>query len=100
MKIIFTKIDEVYICSWPDIYFRGILLGGLFMELCGQTKIVCEKTGIEAIVEFKPKPMWGGEANEVEVDIKKKGKSLYTVTGKWDDKLYIYKNYQNYPSCN
>jgi hypothetical protein len=89
----FMKIhvgSETYICSWPDVYFRGLLFGSLFMELCGKTKLVCEESGIVCEVEFKSKPLFGGEVNEIEVEVKSmNGKHLYSLFGKWDDCIYI-----------
>jgi hypothetical protein len=90
MKIHVEPTKETYICSWPDVYIRGLIFGTFFMELCGKTKLVCEESGIVCEIEFKPKPMWGGEANEIEVEVKSmNGKHLYSLFGKWDDVIYI-----------
>jgi len=90
MKITVKKHKETYVCSWPDVYFRGLLFGSLFMEMYGKTKLVCEESGILCEIDFKAKPLFGGEVNEVEVEVKGlNGKHLYSLWGKWDDIIYI-----------
>lgn len=90
MRLHVPQHKETYICSWPDVYFRGLLFGSLFMELYGKTKLVCEESGIICEIDFKAKPLFGGEVNEIEVEVKAlNGKHLYSLWGKWDDVIYI-----------
>lgn len=90
MKLNVPQYKEKYVCSWPDVYFRGLLFGSLFMELYGKTKLSCEESGIICEIDFKAKPLFGGEVNEIEVEVKAmNGKHLYSLWGKWDDVIYI-----------
>lgn len=90
MRMLMKRTNETYTCTWPDIYFRGILLGNLYMELCGKTTLACKETGIVCDIDFKPKPLIGGELNQVEVKVKgESGVSLYSLWGRWDDAIYL-----------
>jgi hypothetical protein len=33
MKIHFKKRGEIYACTWPNVYGRGIIFGRLLMEM-------------------------------------------------------------------
>jgi hypothetical protein len=61
------------------------------MEIGGKTSISCKKTGMSTEIEFKSKPMFGGEYNIVTGKIKKKGHTVYTISGKWNNVLKIKK---------
>jgi hypothetical protein len=89
MKIHFKKRGEIYACTWPNVYGRGIIFGRLLMEMGGKTSITCMKTGLVTELEFKTKPFFGGEYNVVTGKIKKKNNTLFQVRGKWNDKIYI-----------
>lgn len=95
IRIHFLKRKETYETNFPNVYFRGILFGKFFMELCGDTTLRCKETGLEAKTQFKAKPMFGGEKNHVESKIInlnfKKPKTVYRIKGKYDEKLYIKK---------
>jgi hypothetical protein len=88
----FLRLDEAYTISFPTVYARGILWGTLLMEIGGTVYITCEKTGLQAEIEFKTKPYFGGGYNHVAGKIKEtsgKKKTLYTISGKWDDEIFI-----------
>ena len=92
MRCTIPKFGETYIMTWPDVYFRGLIFGSLFIELNKTTTIKCDESKYECTVNFKPKPMVGGEVNEIEAKLKgPDGKVLYIITGKWDGILYIRK---------
>jgi len=58
------------------------------MELGGQQKIRCDRTGLIAEIEFKTKPMFGGDVNKIKGcirSIKDESKVFYTFEGKWDE---------------
>jgi len=58
------------------------------MELVGPVVITCEKNGFRAELEFKAKGFFGGEYNRIEGKVKdRKGKSLATISGKWDGQI-------------
>jgi len=59
------------------------------MELTGQVTISCKKTGYYAEIDFKSKPMFGGEYNTLSGKICKWDKVLYFISGKWDGKMMI-----------
>lgn len=92
MLIHSEKRKETYECTWPVFYFRNLIFGKLFMEMCGTPYIKCLESNLESQIEFKPKPWFGGEMNHVECKIKnhnKKGKTIYRIKGKYDEMLYI-----------
>ena len=47
------------------------------------------KTGYVAELEFKSKPVIGGEYNVLHAKIKHGNETLYTIRGKWDGQLEI-----------
>jgi len=89
ITINFKNRGESYVCTWPNVYARGIIFGRLIMEMGGKTSITCKKTGLTTEMEFKTKPFFGGEYNVVSARIKKKGTTVYQVRGKWNDKIFI-----------
>eukprot|EP00817_Percolomonadidae_sp_ATCC50343_P006040 CAMPEP_0117429792 /NCGR_PEP_ID=MMETSP0758-20121206/9322_1 /TAXON_ID=63605 /ORGANISM="Percolomonas cosmopolitus, Strain AE-1 (ATCC 50343)" /LENGTH=363 /DNA_ID=CAMNT_0005217147 /DNA_START=166 /DNA_END=1254 /DNA_ORIENTATION=- len=89
MKIKLSKFNETYEGTWPDMYARGILIGSLVMEICGKPSIKCAETGYSAEIDFKAKPMIGGDYNVVHVHIKKDKKNILTIYGKWNGQLFI-----------
>jgi len=88
---------ETYVLTFPTVYARGILWGTLLMELGGEVTVKCERTGLEAIIEFKTKPWVGGDYNRIEGKImqyegqgkKMKTSTLYVIRGKWDGVITI-----------
>ncbi|KAL0478147.1 hypothetical protein AKO1_013084 [Acrasis kona] len=91
VKITFKERGEIYSCTWANIYARGVIFGKLIMEVGGKTSISCKKTGMSAEIDFKTKPMFGGEYNGVSAKIKKKGHTTHTISGKWNNVLTIKK---------
>lgn len=83
------QTGEVYTINFPSAYGRGILFGTLLMELCGEVYITCHKTHCKAEIEFKGKPFFGGEYNCITAKIKQRKDTLYTISGKWDDRMDI-----------
>ncbi len=89
LRIYMKNRNEVYSLTWPNVYAKGIIYGRLLMEYGGKSHIVCKETGYSAEIDFKLKPMFGGEYNNVVGKIKKKGTTIFTIRGKWNDKYYI-----------
>ncbi|EGG20537.1 oxysterol binding family protein [Cavenderia fasciculata] len=85
----FIETNEEYTFNFPSIYARGILFGTLMTEIAGKTSINCSSTNLRADFDFKTKPLFGGDYNEVSGKIKKKGETLYNISGKWDNRLDI-----------
>lgn len=82
---------EVYVMNQPNVYCRGILFGKLRYELGDHMIVKCEKTGFEADIEFKTKGFISGTYDAIEGTVKdsKSGKSLYSITGKWNEIMEI-----------
>jgi hypothetical protein len=55
VKITFKERNEIYCCTWPNIYARGVIFGRLIMEIGGKTTISCKKTGMSTELDFKSK---------------------------------------------
>eukprot|EP01114_Cavostelium_apophysatum_P008315 TRINITY_DN2071_c0_g1_i2.p1 TRINITY_DN2071_c0_g1~~TRINITY_DN2071_c0_g1_i2.p1 ORF type:complete len:1089 (+),score=358.13 TRINITY_DN2071_c0_g1_i2:115-3381(+) len=81
--------DEEYEITFPSAYAKGFLFGTLLMELAGSVTIICKNTGLRADIEFKQKPMFGGEYNVVTAKIKRERETLFTISGKWDGEINI-----------
>ncbi|KAM9905108.1 hypothetical protein OXX80_006764 [Metschnikowia pulcherrima] len=80
---------ETYTVTQPNIYCRGILFGKLRYELGDHMLIKCEKTGLEADIEFKTKGFISGEYDTIEGRVKRHGKQIFTITGKWNGSMEI-----------
>ena len=85
-----TKLGESYDFNLPDMYCRGILIGTLVIEMCGQVRVTCPKTGVTAIIYFDEKPMLRGKYNcvhgsifEANPENPKKPKTIIKIDGRW-----------------
>eukprot|EP00271_Cylindrocystis_brebissonii_P012697 TRINITY_DN3178_c0_g1_i2.p1 TRINITY_DN3178_c0_g1~~TRINITY_DN3178_c0_g1_i2.p1 ORF type:complete len:589 (-),score=124.07 TRINITY_DN3178_c0_g1_i2:1103-2869(-) len=82
---------EVYVSTSPSISFRFFPIVGT--EWVGSTTIKCEKTGLEAVVEYKPRAFFGlsGAENRVGGKVFETAtkKVLYTLEGCWDKTVSI-----------
>eukprot|EP00759_Apiculatamorpha_spiralis_P046202 PhF_6_TR42733/c1_g2_i1/m.64579 len=56
---------QVYQCTWPTAYVRGILFGKLLMEAGGKIEIKCVSSGMQADIDFKVKGYFSGSYNAV-----------------------------------
>lgn len=91
MFVYVEKYNEEYAISLPELYLRGIVTGAPFVEITGETLIVCSNHQIAAKLRFIPKPWFSGEYNLVEgiiyddadKDIK------YEIWGKWSETVWI-----------
>lgn len=85
------KYNEEYAISLPELYLRGIVTGAPFVELTGETLIVCSSHKIASKIRFIPKPWFSGEYNLLEgiiyddydKDIK------FEIWGNWSKQTYI-----------
>ncbi|KAK2962758.1 putative Oxysterol-binding protein 4 [Blattamonas nauphoetae] len=57
---------ERYEFSFPAFYCRGLIIGSMALELCGEIVLTCPKNGITAVFDFKPKGMFKGKYNQFE----------------------------------
>lgn len=90
----FLDRGETYLCTWPNAYARGIIFGTFLMEIGGKVDITSSTGGLSAVVDFKTKPMFGGEYNRIEgrirrIAAKKKETVLYRFSGKWNGEIHI-----------
>lgn len=85
------RYDELYVMTQPNVYCRGILFGKLRYELGDTMTVACEKTGLEASIEFKVKGMISGGYDIIEGKVvnSKTKETLYTIDGKWNDVMNI-----------
>lgn len=78
---------ESYEFNFPDMWGRGILIGTLRMEICGEVRIKCQKTGVTATITFKEKPTFHGKYNcfkgHVFVPGKKHPEKVISFEGRW-----------------
>jgi oxysterol-binding protein-related protein 8 len=73
------------------MYARGILFGKMKYELGDHSFVRCPETGLVADLEFKTKGYFGGTYNAIGGFIKdmKTDKSLYELSGLWNEEMYI-----------
>lgn len=90
-----NRPGEEYVMTNPNIYARGIFFGPLFMEIGDEATIKCEKTDLEARILFKVKGYFSGTYNAITGKITRisTGQTLYEISGKWTDRIYINEPY-------
>ena len=52
------SLGETYEFNFPNMYGRGILFGKMRMEICGQVRVMCKRTGISGRIDFLEKPLF------------------------------------------
>ncbi|RKP09614.1 hypothetical protein THASP1DRAFT_14015 [Thamnocephalis sphaerospora] len=89
-----NRPGEQYTIAMPNIYARGILFGTMVMELGDVAVVRCHKTGLVCEIEFKTKGFFTGTYNAISGKVKREatGETLYEITGKWSDRLFIKKS--------
>lgn len=81
---------EKYSLTQPNMYARGILFGKMRIELGDHMIIKSPTHGFSIDIEFKTKGFISGTYDAIEGVVKNsKGESLYEITGKWNDTIYI-----------
>ncbi|KAF9436932.1 hypothetical protein BGZ76_002510 [Entomortierella beljakovae] len=94
IKISFTNLPgEDYFITMPNIYARGVMFGRMFLELGDHAEVRCPKNDLVCQIEFKVKGFVFGTYNAISGKIKREstGESLYELSGKWSDEIYIRK---------
>eukprot|EP00118_Oscarella_pearsei_P009006 m.49342 g.49342 ORF g.49342 m.49342 type:complete len:273 (+) comp33973_c0_seq3:193-1011(+) len=85
-EVCLSAIDhgEDYLFTLPTIYVRSILTHP-WVELGGQVRIICKKSGYQATVNFHPKPQYEGKANSVSGEIRQMSSTVpvCTLSGQW-----------------
>lgn len=87
----FPSRAEDYTLTMPYAHCKGILYGTMTMELGGRVTIRCEKNSLQAELEFKLKPFFGGSAsiNQISGTITRGTEVLATLSGHWDRDVFI-----------
>lgn len=90
-KVLLLKHGEEYCVTMPYAHCKGIIYGKMTMEFGGKVTIVCDKTGYLTELEFKLKPMFGGNSklNEICGRILLGQHVLATISGHWDQTVFI-----------
>lgn len=76
--------------DFPDLLIRGVLTGGAFIELGGSCTIV-GSNNTKAVIEFVPKPWFGGEYNHIKGSLYSGGKVYYNLSGRWSHQSFYSK---------
>ncbi|KAL0096397.1 hypothetical protein J3Q64DRAFT_1669198 [Phycomyces blakesleeanus] len=79
--------NEQYLIDFPDLMIRGVFTGAAFIELSGACTIMCTN-GAKSVIEFVPKPWFGGEYNHIKGGISYEGKECYTLSGRWSHQSF------------
>ncbi|XP_042814584.1 oxysterol-binding protein-related protein 5 isoform X2 [Panthera tigris] len=87
----FLNRAEDYTLTMPYAHCKGILYGTMTMELGGRVTIECEKNNLQAELEFKLKPFFGGSTsiNQISGKITSGEEVLAHLTGHWDREVFI-----------
>lgn len=85
------KHNEQYVITYPDLLIRGVLTGSCYLELSGVCTIV-SSSGAKAVIEFVPKPWFGGEYHRIKGQITYKDKEFCSLSGKWATESFYTKN--------
>ncbi|ORX52675.1 Oxysterol-binding protein [Hesseltinella vesiculosa] len=84
------KWDEQYFMDFPYLLIRGFLTGAAYIELGGNCSIACSN-GVQAHLEFIPKPWFGGDYNHFKGSIVNKKEECYTLSGRWSHQSFYTK---------
>ncbi|KAM8814042.1 oxysterol-binding protein-related protein 5 isoform 2-T3 [Rhynchonycteris naso] len=87
----FLNRAENYTLTMPYAHCKGILYGTMTMELGGRVTIECEKNNLQAELEFKLKPFFGGSTtiNQISGKITSGEEVLAHLSGHWDREVFI-----------
>ncbi|KAI8987500.1 hypothetical protein BDF20DRAFT_850592 [Mycotypha africana] len=79
--------NEQYMIDFPDLLIRGVLTGGAYIELGGTCTII-GSNNTKAVIEFIPKPWFGGEYNHIKGSVYAEGQLYYQLSGRWSHQSY------------
>ncbi|CAJ0578082.1 unnamed protein product, partial [Mesorhabditis spiculigera] len=87
--VILHEYDEEYTVTFPSGYGRSIM-STPWVELGGKVKIICEKTGYYADIEFLTKPFFGGKPHRIQGNVYHEGgkKPILTIKGEWNSVMF------------
>ncbi|CAO3621719.1 unnamed protein product [Mucor hiemalis] len=84
------NFDEQYVIDYPDLLIRGVLTGSCYLELSGVCTIA-SSSGAKAVIEFVPKPWFGGEYHRIKGQITYNDKEYCTLSGRWSNQSFYTK---------
>ncbi|KAI8635916.1 hypothetical protein BD408DRAFT_448819 [Parasitella parasitica] len=85
-----SKFDEQYVIDYPDLLIRGVLTGSCYLELSGICTIT-SNSGATAVIEFIPKPWFGGDYHRIKGNITYNGQEYCTLSGRWSNQSFYTK---------
>ncbi|CAJ0954995.1 unnamed protein product, partial [Mesorhabditis belari] len=87
--VVLHEFDEEYTITFPSGYGRSIM-STPWVELGGKVKIVSEKTGYYADIEFLTKPFFGGKPHKIQGNCYREGmkKPILTIRGEWNGVMF------------
>lgn len=93
-----NELGEEYIIGFPKAKASG-WFSTLKSEIVSEVELTCPTTGYSALIEFKPKPVFGGTYNSLTGVIRKTGETntrgkvesevLYNFAGVWNQRIEI-----------
>lgn len=83
-------LNEQYVIDYPDLLIRGVLTGSCYLELSGVCTIA-SSSGAKAVIEFVPKPWFGGEYHRIKGHITYENKEYCTLSGRWSHQSFYTK---------
>uniref|UniRef100_S4RD86 Oxysterol-binding protein n=1 Tax=Petromyzon marinus TaxID=7757 RepID=S4RD86_PETMA len=91
VRLTLLERGEEYVITMPYAHCKGILYGTMTLELGGKIGIECQKTGYSASIEFKLRPLLGGNdcVNQISGKIQLGKEVLCTLEGHWDREVFI-----------
>lgn len=84
------KFDEQYVIDYPDLLIRGVLTGSCYLELSGVCTIA-SSTGAKTVIEFVPKPWFGGEYHRIKGHITSNNRPYCDISGRWSNESFYTK---------
>ncbi|KAI7867322.1 uncharacterized protein EV154DRAFT_147300 [Mucor mucedo] len=84
------KFDEQYVIDYPDLLIRGVLTGSCYLELSGVCTIA-SSSGAKTVIEFIPKPWFGGEYHRIKGHITYNNKPYCDLSGRWSSQSFFTK---------
>lgn len=87
--VIFPELDEYYEFSFPSLVATGLIFPPVKTETLGTINFRCNKGGLDATIEFKAKPTFGGEPNQIAARLRCGKDVLYTISGRFDREMTL-----------
>ncbi|KAI9146203.1 hypothetical protein BKA69DRAFT_1043507 [Paraphysoderma sedebokerense] len=85
-------LDETYRIEYPSANLVGVLTLNYKLMWTGSCSVICEKTGLKAVVTFKEKRWFGKETYDVTGSIFRlsdENTPIYNITGAWNGEISL-----------